>query len=68
VELPARARSAARHLLTTLHLSTKEAAEILGVPWRVMQVTLLPVAYTKRIDFKRAERPPVSNITHWNTW
>ena len=55
--------------LTTLHLMhEKEAAEILGVPDDVMQVALLPVAYTKGTDFKRAARPPVSNITHWNTW
>ena len=56
-------------MLTTLHLIyEKEAAEILGVPDNVMQVALLPVAYTKGTDFKRAERPPVANITHWNTW
>jgi len=55
--------------LTTLHLlHEKEAAEILGIPDNVMQVALLPVAYTKGTDFKRADRPPVANITHWNTW
>ena len=55
--------------LTTLHLiHEKEAAELLGVPDNVMQVALLPVAYTKGTDFKRAARPPVSEITHWNTW
>ncbi len=55
--------------LTTLHLLfEKEAAAILGIPDNVMQVALLPVAYTKGTDFKRAERPPVANITHWNTW
>ena len=47
----------------------------IGRQWRamidaddVMQVALLPVAYTKGTDFKRAERPPVADITHWNTW
>jgi nitroreductase len=56
-------------VLTTLHLiHEKEAAQILGVPDNVVQVALLPVAYTKGTDFKRAERPPVSNITHWNSW
>jgi nitroreductase len=55
--------------LTTLHLiHEKEAAEILGIPDDVMQVALLPVAYTLGTDFKRAERPPVADITHWNTW
>lgn len=55
--------------LTTLHLiHEKEAAELLDIPDDVMQVALLPVAYTKGTDFKRAARPPATNITHWNTW
>lgn len=55
--------------LTTLHLlHEREAAELLGLPANVMQVALLPVAYTKGTDFKRAARPPVSGITHWNGW
>ena len=55
--------------LTTLHvLHEKEAAELLGIPDDVMQVALLPVAYTLGTDFKRASRPPVANITHWNAW
>ncbi len=55
--------------LTTLHLvHEKETAELLGIPENVLQVGLLPVAYTKGTDFKRAERAPVSTITHWNEW
>ena len=55
--------------LTTLHLMReREAADLLGIPDDVMQVALLPVAYTLGTDFKRASRPPVANITHWNQW
>ena len=55
--------------LTTLHLvKAKETAQLLGIPEDILQVGLLPVGYTKGTDFKRAERPPVSTITHWNTW
>ena len=55
--------------LTSLHLfSEKEAAELLGIPDHVMQVALLPVAYTKGTDFKRAARPAPSTIIHWNGW
>lgn len=55
--------------LTTLHLAyEQEAARLLGLPDNVLQVALLPVAYTKGSDFKRAEREPVSTITHWNGW
>ena len=55
--------------LTTLHVVHEgEAADLLGIPDDVMQVALLPVAYTLGTDFKRASRPPVANITHWNAW
>lgn len=55
--------------LTTLHLVHEaEAAELLGIPDHIHQVALLPVAYTLGTDFKRANRPPVSEITHWNQW
>jgi len=55
--------------LTTLHLAhEREAAELLGIPDDMHQVALLPVAYTLGTDFKRATRPPVSSITHWNQW
>ncbi len=67
-QLAARARGLGT-ALTTLHLlHAKEAAEILGLPDDVLQVALLPVAYTIGTDFKRAQRPPVAGITHWNTW
>jgi len=55
--------------LTTLHLvHEQEAAALLGLPEHVLQVALLPVGYTRGTDFKRAERPPVETITHWNRW
>lgn len=55
--------------LTTLHLGKEaEAAELLGIPDDVMQIALLPVAYTKGTDFKPAQRPPVERIVHVNTW
>jgi nitroreductase len=54
---------------TTLHLFKEaEAAELLGIPPEVTQVALIPVAYTKGTDFKPATRPPVENITYWNSW
>jgi len=55
--------------LTTIHLfREQEAATLLGIPGDILQVALLPVAYTKGTDFKRAVRGPVSEITHWNGW
>lgn len=55
--------------LTTLHLfREREVAGILGLPEDILQVALLPVAYTQGTDFKQAKRAPVSEITHWNGW
>ena len=41
---------------------------MLGIPEDVMQVALLPVAYTKGTDFKIAKRPPPEEITSFDTW
>jgi nitroreductase len=55
--------------LTTIHLGYEaEAAELLGIPDHMMQVGLLPVAYTKGTDFKAAARPPVEEITYLDTY
>jgi nitroreductase len=56
-------------VLTTLHLAfADQAAEILGIPEDVTQCGLLPVAYTKGLDFAPATRRPPQHITYWNTW
>jgi nitroreductase len=55
--------------LTTMHIINEQAAaKLLGIPDNVHQVALLPVAYTKGTDFKRAARPPAATVTHWNAW
>jgi nitroreductase len=55
---------------TTIHLAyEREAAKLLGIRYdEVMQAALLPVAYTKGIDFKPAWRLPVDEILHWESW
>ena len=54
---------------TTLHLmKEKDAAALLGIPDDVTQVALIPVAYTTGGDFKPAARPPIENITYWDSW
>ncbi len=55
---------------TTIHLMhEKEAAAVLGIPYEhVMQVALIPVAYTKGTDFKAAPRDPLATMVHWDQW
>jgi len=67
--LAARARGLGT-VWTTLHLSAeKEVAALLGIPYDdVMQVALIPVAYTKGVDFKPARRLPLDGILHVDAW
>jgi nitroreductase len=56
-------------VLTTLHLLFEdEVGALLGIPADVLQVALLPVAYTRGTDFRAARRPPVETITYFNSW
>lgn len=54
---------------TTLHLAyERRTGELLGIPREISQAGLLPIAYTKGIDFDPASRPPVENIVFWDSW
>jgi nitroreductase len=55
---------------TTLHLEhERDAAELLGIPSdEVMQVALIPLAYTIGTSFKPARRKPLETMVHWDRW
>jgi nitroreductase len=55
---------------TTFHLMhEREAAEILGIPYeQVMQVALIPVAYSIGTEFKPGRRKPLETMVHWERW
>lgn len=54
---------------TTLHLMfEKEVAAALNIPDDVTQTCLFPIAYTKGLDFKPAQRIPAKQVTSWNRW
>ena len=55
---------------TTVHLMfEQQAAEILGIPHeQVLQVCLVPIAYTLGTDFKPAPRRALDNVLHINEW
>ena len=55
---------------TTFHLAhEEEAAELLGIPYaEVMQVALIPVAYTIGTEFRPARRKPLETMVHWDGW
>jgi nitroreductase len=55
---------------TTFHLAhEREAATLLGIPYdEMMQVALIPVAYTVGTDFRPGPRRPLADVVHWDTW
>ncbi len=54
---------------TTLHLAHEAAiSKLLGIPATVTQTALLPVAFYKGKDFKRAARIPARDLTSWDRW
>jgi nitroreductase len=54
---------------TNLHLLlAEEADEVLGLPVGVMQVALIPTAYTIGLDFRPAHRRPLDEILHQDRW
>ncbi len=55
---------------TTFHLSfEEEAANLLGIPFKeIMQAALIPLAYTKGLDFRPARREPIGKMVHWDRW
>jgi nitroreductase len=52
---------------TTFHLQhEREAAELLGIAYdELMQVALIPVAYTKGTDFRPGPRKPLETFSRW---
>lgn len=56
-------------VITATHLPIEDQiSEVVGIPSRVTQVALLPVAYTLGNDFRRAPRTPANELTYWNEW
>lgn len=54
---------------TNLHLLlAEEANKVLGLPAGVMQVALIPTAYTIGLDFRPAHRRPLDEILHQDRW
>ena len=54
---------------TTLTLNYEdEVRALLGIPDDVLQVAMLPVAYTVGTEFKVGTRPPPDDVIHWDHW
>lgn len=67
--LAARSRGLGTVLATSHLVYEREAADVLGIPYeRIMQTSLLPVAYTLGTTFKPAARKPLASVLHRDRW
>lgn len=64
--LALRARGLGTTWVTAALSDTAKVKEILGIPERMTEIALFPVAYTKGADFKRAPRHPARSITYFD--
>ena len=54
---------------TTLHLQyEREVAGMLALPPEVRQGALIPTAYYTGEGFRPADRQPLDNVVHLDTW
>jgi nitroreductase len=64
--LALRARGLGTTWVTAALQDTARVKETLGIPEHMTEIVLLPVAYTKGTDFKRAPRHPARAITYFD--
>lgn len=66
--LALRARNLGATWTTLLSSRQREVAAILDIPNGVTQTVMLPVAYTKGVKLRKADRLDASEVTYWETW
>ena len=64
--LALRTRGLGTTWVTAALQDTDRVKEILGIPAEMTEIVLLPVAWTKGTDFRRAPRPPARDITYFD--
>jgi nitroreductase len=67
-QLALRSRGLGSVMATAIVLKAAELSDLLELPEGTNPITMLPVAYTKTLEFKRAPRLPVDRILHWERW
>lgn len=66
--LALRARDLGATWTTLLTARQREVAAILDMPDEAVLTVMLPVAHTKGVVYRRAERLPARSVTFWNQW
>lgn len=66
--LALRARGLGSTWVTAALENQASVKEILGIPEHMTEIVLLPVAWTKGTEFRRAPRQPARAITYFDRW
>lgn len=66
--LAMRARGIGTTWTSLLTSRSQDISTILGVPDGVTQTVMLPAAYTKGANLRKADRLPAAEVTFWDTW
>jgi nitroreductase len=66
--LALRSRGLGSVMATAIVYHADRLRELLKLPDDTHPITMMPVAYTDKLDFKKAYRRPVSEILRWDTW
>lgn len=66
--LALRARNLGATWTTLLSARQEEVAAVLDMPPGVVQTVMLPVAYSKDVKLKKADRLDAALVTYWDSW
>jgi nitroreductase len=67
-QLALRSRGLGSVMATAAVFHAEAIAEILGLPEECALISMVPVAYTKGVDFRRGARQPLQRIVCWERW
>ena len=65
-QLALRSRGLGSVMATALAHKASRVREVLGLPEDWLPITLLPVAYTRGLEFRPAARADLSQVAFWN--
>lgn len=67
-QLALRSRGLGSVMATAIVHKAREIKEILDLPEDCVPITMVPIGYTKGLDFKPGARRPIKDIYRWDRW
>ena len=67
-QLALRSRGMGSVMATAIAHKSDALKQILDLPKECIPITMVPIGYTKGLDFRRGARRPVEEIYRWDRW